>query len=286
MLEEARARKRRGTEVVIGVVMTHGRQETERLAEGIETLPLRTVEHRGIALQEFDPDAAKLRHPGLLLVDELAHTNAPGSRHARRWQDVLELLEAGIDVHTTLNVQHVESLNDLVARITQVRVRETVPDSLLERADEIEMVDLAPEDRCSGWKVCPRAGRVRRSSARGTDSAARAALRKTAERVDAQSEEYRREHGIQGTAGTRPGTPPRAGDVPVPPAATDLHAPDRPRGRGASLTACRRSGASVSEPSSSPSACGETPSCAASGQIVAIARDRNVSRIVVGARRA
>ncbi|MFO0690846.1 MAG: sensor histidine kinase KdpD [Myxococcota bacterium] len=133
-------------DVVVGLVETHQRFDTAALLLGLEILPRKTVEYRGTTLEEFDLDAALARRPRLLIVDELAHTNAPGSRHAKRWQDVLELLDAGIDVYTTVNIQHVESLNDVIAQITQVQVRETIPDSILERADEIELVDIAPEE--------------------------------------------------------------------------------------------------------------------------------------------
>src|SRR6185369_6951746 len=139
MLIEAHERKRAGVDVVVGWVETHGRRETAALLEGLEILPRGTVEYRGARLEEFDLDAALARHPSLLLLDELAHSNAPGSRHAERWQDVDELLAAGINVYTTLNIQHIESLNDVVAQITGVKVRETVPDSLLERAEEVEL---------------------------------------------------------------------------------------------------------------------------------------------------
>ena len=146
MLVEAHERRRAGVDVVVGVVETHGRAETASLLEGLESLPPSAMEYRGARLREFDLDAALARRPGLLLLDELAHTNVPGSRHAKRWLDVEELLAAGIDVHTTLNVQHVESLYDVVAQITGVAVREIGPDSILERADEIELVDLPPDD--------------------------------------------------------------------------------------------------------------------------------------------
>jgi two-component system sensor histidine kinase KdpD len=146
MLEAARQGHVEGREVVVGLVETHGRRETEVLLEGLEVLPRRRVVHQGVELGEFDLDAALERHPRLILVDELAHTNAPGSRHAKRWQDVEELLDAGIDVYTTLNVQHWESLNDVVAQITGRVIRETVPDTFLRRADEIELIDLPPED--------------------------------------------------------------------------------------------------------------------------------------------
>src|SRR5262245_53014640 len=146
MLEAARARKKEGVDVVLGVVETHGRKETAALLSGLETLPRRPMEYRGITLQEFDLDAALARRPGLLLVDELAHTNAPGSRHAKRHQDVEELLAAGISVYTTLNVQHLESLNDVVAQITSVSVRETVPDAMLDEADDVELADLPADE--------------------------------------------------------------------------------------------------------------------------------------------
>src|SRR5207302_2502797 len=146
MLEAARRERAAGVDVVVGYVEPHGRRETETLLEGLEVLPARTLAYRGASLREFDLDAALARHPQLILVDELAHTNAEGLRHAKRWQDVQELLGAGIDVFTTLNVQHVESLNDVIAQITGVVVRETLPDNVLERADNIELVDLTPED--------------------------------------------------------------------------------------------------------------------------------------------
>ncbi|MGH7725033.1 MAG: DUF4118 domain-containing protein [Candidatus Eiseniibacteriota bacterium] len=146
MLQEAHELKRAGLDVVAGIVETHGRPETAALLDGLEQLPRHEVEYRGVRIQEFDLDAALARRPGLLLLDELAHTNAPGSLHAKRWQDVRDVLTAGIPVATTLNVQHVESLNDVVTSLTGVRVRETVPDSMLDRADEIELVDLPPDD--------------------------------------------------------------------------------------------------------------------------------------------
>jgi two-component system, OmpR family, sensor histidine kinase KdpD len=203
MLEAARAQRAAGVDVVAGVVETHHRAETEALLDGIEILPRRRIEHRGTLLEEFDLDAALARHPALLLVDELAHTNAPESRHARRWQDVLELLDAGIDVYTTLNVQHLESLNDVVAKITGVVVRETVPDSVLEQTDEFELVDLPTEDlrrRLKEGKVY-----VAHQAAEAVDNFFREgnlialrelALRHTAERVDAKMQRYRREHAI------------------------------------------------------------------------------------------
>lgn len=146
MLEAAHERQRDGGDVVIGWVDTHGRPETEALLEGLTLLPRRSVPYRGVELQDLDLDGLLARKPALALVDELAHTNAPGSRHRKRWADIEELLAAGIDVYTAMNVQHLESLNDVVARITGVQVRETVPDRVLDAADEIELVDLPPED--------------------------------------------------------------------------------------------------------------------------------------------
>src|SRR5262245_19262971 len=146
MLEAARREKAAGVDVVVGYVEPHGRPETEALLEGLDALPHKIIPYRGVNIREFDLDAALARKPKLTLVDELAHTNAEGSRHAKRWQDVDELLGAGIDVWTTLNVQHVESLNDVIAQISGVIVRETLPDAVLERADEIELIDITPEE--------------------------------------------------------------------------------------------------------------------------------------------
>ncbi|WP_442800373.1 histidine kinase, partial [Sphingomonas sp. STIS6.2] len=145
MLSEGAARRRDGVDVVVGVVETHGRAETQALTRGHDIIPRRAVAYEGRTLQEMDLDAILARAPRLVLVDELAHTNAPGSRHPKRYQDVEELLVAGIDVYSTVNIQHVESLNDIVASFTRVRVRETVPDSVLEMA-EIEVVDIPPDE--------------------------------------------------------------------------------------------------------------------------------------------
>jgi two-component system sensor histidine kinase KdpD len=146
MLQEAQARLKDGVDVAVGVVETHGRKETQALLEGLEVIPRRHLDYKGRILEEMDLDALLARQPKLALVDELAHTNAPGSRHPKRYLDVEELLGHGIDVYTTLNIQHIESLNDVVAQITHVRVRETVPDSILDRADNIELVDITPDD--------------------------------------------------------------------------------------------------------------------------------------------
>ena len=206
MLQAAQELKRRGVDVVVGVVETHGRKETEALLAGLEILPPRLDEHRGVTLQEFDLDGALTRRAAVLLVDELAHTNAPGSRHAKRWQDVEELLAAGLDVYTAFNVQHLESLNDLVGKITGVVVRETVPDSILERADQVELVDLPPEEllkRLQEGKVYlpEQASLAAESFFRPGNLIAlrEIALRKTAERVEAQMQRYRELHGVAET---------------------------------------------------------------------------------------
>src|ERR687884_536549 len=146
MLLAAQARRREGVDVAVGVVETHGCAETEALLRGLEVVPRRRIDDRSHALEDMDLDAVLARRPRLVLVDELAHTNAPGSRHPKRYLDVEELLAAGIDVFTTMNIQHVESLNDVVAQITRIRVRETVPDSIIDRADDIELIDLTPDD--------------------------------------------------------------------------------------------------------------------------------------------
>jgi two-component system sensor histidine kinase KdpD len=146
MLEAARTQAIADVDVVIGYVQPHARPETEALVLGLDILPNKEVEYKGIKLKEFDLDKALARKPAILIVDELAHTNAPGLRHTKRWQDVEELLDAGINVYTTLNVQHLESLNDIVARISGIAVRETVPDTVFDQADSIELVDLSPEE--------------------------------------------------------------------------------------------------------------------------------------------
>ena len=144
MLTRARELRQRGIDVVVGLVETHGRAETAKLLDGLEILPRKQMPHEGRAIEEMDVDALLARRPEVALVDELAHRNAPGSRHERRWQDVIDLLDAGIDVHSTINIQHVESLNDVVHRITGVRVSETVPDSVFDRLRDIVLVDVPP----------------------------------------------------------------------------------------------------------------------------------------------
>ncbi|MGH7231424.1 MAG: DUF4118 domain-containing protein, partial [Nitrospiraceae bacterium] len=204
MLEAAHEGKEEdGVDVIVGWVETHGRVETEALLKGLEIVPPRIVEYQGVTLREFDLDAALARRPVLILMDELAHTNASGSRHPKRWQDVQELLSGGINVYTTVNVQHLESLNDVVAQITGVRVRETVPDSVLEQADDVELVDLPPDDlleRLKDGKVyVPEQARhaIQHFFRKGNLIALRElALRRTAERVDQQMEVYRRDHAV------------------------------------------------------------------------------------------
>jgi two-component system sensor histidine kinase KdpD len=204
MLESAREQHADRLDVVVGWVDTHGRAETEGLLGGLEILKPRLVEHRGITLREFDLDGALARRPTLILLDELAHTNAPDSRHAKRWQDALELIDAGIDVYTTVNVQHVESLNDVVARITGVQVRETVPDSVFEQADEVELIDLPPDDLLERLRegkvyVAEQAQEaVEHFFRKGNLIALRElALRNAAAHVDAQMRVYMRDHDIQ-----------------------------------------------------------------------------------------
>lgn len=212
MLEDAQSLKSEGVDVVVGLVETHGRPETEALLEGLEIISRRQIEHGGLVLTEMDLDAVLKRHPQLALVDELAHTNAPGSRHAKRVQDVEELLEAGINVNTTLNIQHVESLNDIIYQITGVRVRETVPDKVLEDANEIEVVDIPPEallQRLREGKVYvpPKAEQaVQRFFRKGNLLGLRElALRYTARKVDKEMRSYMETHDILGPwpAGSR-----------------------------------------------------------------------------------
>jgi len=146
MIEDAHAFRREGIDVVVGFVETHGRADTEARIADLEVMPRRTIEYRGVVLEELNVDAIVKRKPALCIVDELAHTNAPGSRHEKRYQDVLDLLDAGIDVMTAVNIQHLETLNDAVSRVTGVRVRETVPDTFLDRADEVVNVDITVEE--------------------------------------------------------------------------------------------------------------------------------------------
>ncbi len=203
MLQAAHQRRNEGLDVLVGWVETHGRRETEALLEGLERLPARQISYRGIVLNEFDLDTALARHPALVLVDELAHSNAPGSRNVYRWQDVNELLDAGIHVYSTLNVQHLESLNGVVAQITGVQVRETVPDSVFEQTDEVELVDLPPDDLLQRLRegkvyIAPQAERAIESFFRKHNLVALRdlSLQRTADRVDAQMTRIKRDAGI------------------------------------------------------------------------------------------
>jgi two-component system sensor histidine kinase KdpD len=205
MLQRARALKQNGVDVVVGLVETHGRSETAALLEGLEVLPRRAVSYRGQTIEEFDIDAALARKPKLIIVDELAHSNAPDSRHPKRWQDVEELLDAHIDVWTALNIQHIESLADVVARITGVAVRETVPDTVLRDAADIVLVDITSDEliqRLKEGKVyLPETARLAQQNffTVGNLTALRElALRRTAARVDDQMVDYLRQHAIQG----------------------------------------------------------------------------------------
>src|SRR4249919_1018514 len=193
MLQSAHARQKAGVDVVVGVVETHGRAETEALLHGLEVIPRKRIVYKDQTLEEMDLDALIARRPQLALVDELAHTNAPGSRHPKRYLDVEELLSHGIDVYTTVNVQHIESLNDVVAQITHVRVRETVPDAVFDRADAVELVDLTPDDLIQRLKegkvyVPKQAERALEHffSPANLTALRELALRRTADRVDEQ----------------------------------------------------------------------------------------------------
>jgi two-component system sensor histidine kinase KdpD len=205
MLQTARAKLKEGVDVVVGVVETHGRKETEALLEGFEVIPRKPSIYVNRILNEFDIDAALKRRPTLILVDELAHTNIPGSRHPKRYQDVEELLNAGIDVFTTVNIQHIESLNDVVAQITRVRVREVVPDAILDRAEDIKLVDLTPDELIQRLKegkvyVPKQAERALKHyfSPANLTALRELALRRTAERVDEQLLEQMQARAISG----------------------------------------------------------------------------------------
>ena len=205
MLQSAHAKAKEGMDVIVGVVETHGRKETQALLEGLEIIPRKPTVYINRIMDEFDIDAALKRRPDLILVDELAHTNIPGSRHPKRYLDVEELLSAGIDVYTTVNIQHIESLNDVVAQITRVRVRETVPDSIIDRADAIELVDLTPDDLIQRLKegkvyVPKQAQRALRNyfSPANLTALRELALRRTAERVDDQLLEQMQARAISG----------------------------------------------------------------------------------------
>ena len=212
MLEEAQQLKKSCVDVVVALVETHGRHETEVLREGLEEIPRCRLDRGGLEIEEMDLDGVLARHPAIALVDELAHSNAPNLRHAKRYQDVEELLDAGISVYTTLNIQHIESLNDIIFQITGVRVRETLPDRILETADEIEVVDLTPEDLLQRFKdgkvyVPSQAEQaMQRFFRKGNLLGLREiALRYAARMVDEDMRTYMEGHGILGPwpAGSR-----------------------------------------------------------------------------------
>jgi two-component system sensor histidine kinase KdpD len=205
MLQTAQIEKQKGIDIIIGYVETHQRSDTERLLEGIEMVPRRTIQYRTTTLREMDLDAIISRKPRIVIVDELAHTNVPGSRHLKRYQDVVEILDNGIDVYTTVNVQHIESRSETVAQITGIAVRETIPDEIFETADEIELVDLSPEEllqRLSEGKVyTPERSKeaIENFFRKGNITALREmALRIVADRVDKQLQEYMQRKHIKG----------------------------------------------------------------------------------------
>jgi len=210
MLEAAQRRRKEGIDLMVGILETHGRAETELLLDGLDVLPRKQIVYRDRIFYEMDIDGILKRRPRLVIVDELAHTNVPGSRHVKRYQDVQEILDVGIDVYTTLNIQHLESLNDVIARIARIRVRETVPDSVLDQADEIELIDLPPEDlieRLNQGKVYVKDQATRAIThffSRGNLTALRElAMRAAAERVDAEMLTYMKAHAISGPWPTR-----------------------------------------------------------------------------------
>ncbi len=203
MLNEGHRRESRGTQVVVGYLETHKRPQTEAQRGDLEVIPRKKVAYRGVTLEEMDTEAVIARHPKVALVDELAHTNAPGSKHVKRYQDVEELLDAGIDVVTTLNIQHLESLNDLVASITGVRVRETLPDRILDAADEVELIDISPyalRQRMKHGNIYPPErieAALNNFFREGNLTALRElALRRTAEKTESQLQQYMTDHHI------------------------------------------------------------------------------------------
>ena len=203
MLNEGHRRESRGTDVVVGYVETHGRPQTQDQIGDLEVLPRKQVTYRGVTLEEMDTEAIIARHPQVVLIDELAHTNVPGSKHAKRYQDVEEILDAGINVVTTLNIQHLESLNDLVASITGIRVRETLPDWILDQADEVELIDISPRalrQRMKHGNIYPPEridAALNNFFREGNLTALRElALRRTAEKTETQLQEFMTEHGL------------------------------------------------------------------------------------------
>jgi two-component system sensor histidine kinase KdpD len=203
MLNEGRRRAERGTDVVIGYVETHKRPQTAAQIDNLEVIPRKKIQYRGVTFEEMDTDAIIARHPQVVLIDELAHTNVPGSKHVKRYQDVKEILDAGINVVSTLNIQHLESLNDLIANITGVRVRETLPDQILDQADEVELIDIAPyalRQRMKHGNIYPKDridAALNNFFREGNLTALRElALRRTADKTESQLQQYMAGHHI------------------------------------------------------------------------------------------
>ena len=304
MLEAAQRRKAEGIDVVVGVVETHGRAETERLTFGLDLMPRARIPYGGRLLAEMDLDGLLARRPALALVDELAHSNVPGSRHAKRWQDVEELLAAGIDVYSTLNVQHLESLNDVVARIARVKVRETVPDKVLELADEIELIDLPPEElieRLRQGKVYIHdqiARAIQNFFSKGNLTALRElAMRVAADRVDAQMAAHMRSHAIPGPWPTQDRVLVCVNEAPVSKALVRAAKRMAERSRTDWIAASVATPRSEHLPDAAKDSIADTLRLAESlgaeiatinaeshvaDEILAFARSRNVSRIVIG----
>jgi two-component system sensor histidine kinase KdpD len=304
MLEDARRRRAEGVDVVVGIVETHGRAETEHLLAGLDVVQRRQLPYRGRLLPELDLEALLARRPQLALVDELAHTNVEGSLHVKRWQDIEELLAAGIDVYTTLNVQHLESLNDVVARISGVRVRETIPDKVLELADQIELIDLPPDEliqRLRQGKVYVQdqvARAIANFFSKGNLTALRElAMRVAADRVDAQMSEHMRSHAIAGPWPTHDRVLVCVNESPVANALVRTAKRMAERARGPWIALHVLTPASESLPETAKDRIADTLRLAESlgGEVVTInvqgdvarevlevARARNVSRIVVG----
>ncbi|MBL8583500.1 MAG: sensor histidine kinase KdpD [Rhizobiaceae bacterium] len=304
MLEAAQRRRADGLDVVVGVVETHGRSETERLTAGLEVVPRAQVPYGGRLLSEMDLDGIIALHPRLVLVDELAHTNVPGSRHAKRWQDVEELLATGIDVYSTLNIQHLESLNDVVARITRVKVRETIPDKVLELADDIELIDLPPDElieRLRQGKVYIQdqiARAIQNFFSKGNLTALRElAMRVAADRVDAQMAAHMKSHAIHGPWPAQDRVLVCVNEAPVSKALVRAAKRMAERSRTDWIVASVTTPASEHLPDAAKDSIAETLRLAESlgadistinaeshvaDEILAFARSRNVSRIVLG----
>ncbi|MEO3386658.1 sensor histidine kinase KdpD [Mesorhizobium sp. CAU 1741] len=304
MLEAAQRRRADGLDVVVGVVETHGRAETERLVAGLEIVPRTQIPYGGRLLSDMDLDGIIARRPRLVLVDELAHTNVPGSRHAKRWQDVEELLATGIDVYSTLNIQHLESLNDVVARIARVKVRETVPDKVLELADDIELIDLPPDElieRLRQGKVYIQdqiARAIQNFFSKGNLTALRElAMRVAADRVDAQMAAHMKSHAIPGPWPAQDRVLVCVNEAPVSKALVRAAKRMAERSRTDWIAASVATPQSEHLPDAAKDSIAETLRLAGSlgadistinaeshvaDEILAFARSRNVSRIVLG----